>query len=78
MACALAAACAVAPAQDLASELTPERRARLQWEAGYVLHQLGEYERAVEAYTVLQRSVNIHPTVSELIPTILGELKPMD
>jgi pyruvate/2-oxoglutarate dehydrogenase complex dihydrolipoamide dehydrogenase (E3) component len=28
-------------------------------------------------YTVLQRSVNIHPTVSELIPTLLGELKPM-
>jgi len=27
--------------------------------------------------TVLQRSVNIHPTVAELIPTILGELKPM-
>ena len=48
--CALAAACAAAPAQDLSSELTPERRARLQWEAGYVLHQLGEYERAVEAY----------------------------
>ncbi len=28
-------------------------------------------------YTVLQRSVNIHPTVAELIPTILGELKPL-
>ncbi|HSF21140.1 MAG TPA: tetratricopeptide repeat protein, partial [Burkholderiales bacterium] len=49
-ACALAVACVVAPAQDISSELTPERRARLQWEAGYVLHQLGEYERAVEAY----------------------------
>jgi Tfp pilus assembly protein PilF len=40
----------MAPAQDRAKELTPELRARLQWEAGYVLHQLGEYERAVEAY----------------------------
>ena len=29
-------------------------------------------------YEVLQRSVNIHPTVSELIPTLLGELKPLD
>jgi pyruvate/2-oxoglutarate dehydrogenase complex dihydrolipoamide dehydrogenase (E3) component len=29
-------------------------------------------------YTALQRSVHIHPTVAELIPTILGELKPMD
>jgi pyruvate/2-oxoglutarate dehydrogenase complex dihydrolipoamide dehydrogenase (E3) component len=28
-------------------------------------------------YTVLRRAVNIHPTVSELIPTILGELAPM-
>jgi pyruvate/2-oxoglutarate dehydrogenase complex dihydrolipoamide dehydrogenase (E3) component len=28
-------------------------------------------------YTVLQRSVNIHPTVSELIPTVLGDLKPL-
>lgn len=28
-------------------------------------------------YTVLQRAVNIHPTVAELIPTILGELAPM-
>ena len=29
-------------------------------------------------YTVLQRSVHIHPTVAELIPTLLGELKPLD
>ena len=28
-------------------------------------------------YTVLQRSVNIHPTVAELVPTLLGELQPM-
>lgn len=28
-------------------------------------------------YSTLQRSVNIHPTVSELVPTILGELKPL-
>jgi len=27
-------------------------------------------------YTTLQRTMHIHPTVSELIPTILGELKP--
>jgi pyruvate/2-oxoglutarate dehydrogenase complex dihydrolipoamide dehydrogenase (E3) component len=27
-------------------------------------------------YTTLKRSVLIHPTVSELIPTVLGELKP--
>ncbi len=28
-------------------------------------------------YTVVQRAVHIHPTVAELIPTILGELKPL-
>jgi pyruvate/2-oxoglutarate dehydrogenase complex dihydrolipoamide dehydrogenase (E3) component len=28
-------------------------------------------------YTVLQRAMHIHPTVSELIPTILGELQPL-
>jgi pyruvate/2-oxoglutarate dehydrogenase complex dihydrolipoamide dehydrogenase (E3) component len=29
------------------------------------------------SYTVLQRAMPIHPTVSELIPTMLGELQPM-
>jgi len=29
-------------------------------------------------YTTLQRAMHIHPTVSELIPTILGELKPLE
>ena len=28
-------------------------------------------------YTVVQRAMHIHPTVAELIPTILGELKPL-
>jgi pyruvate/2-oxoglutarate dehydrogenase complex dihydrolipoamide dehydrogenase (E3) component len=27
--------------------------------------------------TVMQRAVHIHPTVSELLPTVLGELKPL-
>ena len=49
-ACVAAIACAAALAQERSTDLTPERRARLQWEAGYVLHQLGEYERAVESY----------------------------
>ncbi len=33
------------------------------------------YARA--PYTVLKRAMHIHPTVSELIPTILGELQPL-
>jgi hypothetical protein len=28
-------------------------------------------------YTVLERAVHAHPTVSELIPTVLGTLKPL-
>jgi hypothetical protein len=28
-------------------------------------------------YTVLKGAVPIHPTVSELIPTLLGEMKPV-
>ena len=28
-------------------------------------------------YTTIQRAVHIHPTVSELIPTVFGELKPV-
>ncbi|MFC5863622.1 FAD-containing oxidoreductase [Acidicapsa dinghuensis] len=30
-----------------------------------------------QPYTTLQRAVHIHPTVSELIPTVLGDLKPL-
>ena len=28
-------------------------------------------------YTSSQRAMHIHPTVSELFPTLLGELKPL-
>lgn len=40
-------------------ELTPQQRARLQWEAGYLLHLMGDYERAVE---VFRASIAAHPT----------------
>jgi pyruvate/2-oxoglutarate dehydrogenase complex dihydrolipoamide dehydrogenase (E3) component len=33
---------------------------------------------AKKPYTVIQRAVHIHPTIAELIPTILGELKPLE
>jgi len=29
------------------------------------------------SYQVIRRSVHIHPTVSELIPTLLGSLTPL-
>jgi len=41
------------------------------------IHCVLDVMYAKAPYTVLQRSVNIHPTVAELIPTILGELKPL-
>ena len=31
-----------------------------------------------QPYTMLQRAMHIHPTVSELIPTVLGDLKPLE
>jgi hypothetical protein len=34
------------------------------------------YARA--PYTVMKNAVHIHPTVTELIPTLLGELKPLE
>jgi pyruvate/2-oxoglutarate dehydrogenase complex dihydrolipoamide dehydrogenase (E3) component len=40
------------------------------------IHGLLDTMYAGVPYTTLQRSVGIHPTVSELIPTVLGELRP--
>jgi pyruvate/2-oxoglutarate dehydrogenase complex dihydrolipoamide dehydrogenase (E3) component len=42
------------------------------------IHCILDVMYAKAPYTVLQRSVHIHPTVAELIPTVLGELKPLD
>ena len=41
------------------------------------IHSILDVMYAKAPYTTLQRSVHIHPTVSELLPTVLGELKPM-
>lgn len=42
-----------------------------------VVHCLLDIMYAKAPYTVIQRAVHIHPTVSELIPTLLGDLKPL-
>jgi pyruvate/2-oxoglutarate dehydrogenase complex dihydrolipoamide dehydrogenase (E3) component len=39
------------------------------------IHGILDMMNADVPYTVLQRAVPIHPTVSELIPTMLGEMK---
>jgi pyruvate/2-oxoglutarate dehydrogenase complex dihydrolipoamide dehydrogenase (E3) component len=40
------------------------------------IHGILDLINARIPYTLLQRSVPIHPTVSELIPTLLGEMRP--
>ncbi len=47
-------------------------------EGDEVVHALLDVMMAGAPYTTIQRAVHIHPTVSELIPTLLGELKPLD
>jgi pyruvate/2-oxoglutarate dehydrogenase complex dihydrolipoamide dehydrogenase (E3) component len=42
-----------------------------------VIHSVLDVMYAKSPYTVIQRAMHIHPTVSELIPTMLGELKPL-
>lgn len=41
------------------------------------VHSILDVMYAKAPYTVIQRAVHIHPTVSELIPTMLGELQPL-
>jgi len=42
-----------------------------------VIHCILDVMYSKAPYTTLQRAVHIHPTVAELVPTILGELKPL-
>ena len=42
------------------------------------IHCILDVMCAKAPYTVIQRAMHIHPTVSELIPTVLGELKPLE
>jgi pyruvate/2-oxoglutarate dehydrogenase complex dihydrolipoamide dehydrogenase (E3) component len=41
------------------------------------IHSILDVMYARAPYTVIQRAVHIHPTISELIPTMLGELQPL-
>jgi pyruvate/2-oxoglutarate dehydrogenase complex dihydrolipoamide dehydrogenase (E3) component len=42
------------------------------------IHSILDVMYAKQPYTLIQRAMHIHPTVSELIPTMLGELKPLE
>ena len=43
-----------------------------------VIHSVLDVMYADAPYTVIQRAMHIHPTVTELIPTMLGELEPLN
>ena len=47
-------------------------------ECDEVIHSILDVMYAKAPYTAIKRAMHIHPTVSELIPTMLGELKPLD
>ena len=42
-----------------------------------VIHSILDVMYSRKPYTLIRRAMHIHPTVSELIPTILGELQPL-
>ena len=42
-----------------------------------IVHSLLDVMYARKPYTTIQNAMHIHPTVSELIPTLLGNLKPL-
>ncbi|VXC05118.1 Mercuric reductase [Burkholderia sp. 8Y] len=47
-------------------------------EGDEVIHTFVDIMNADAPYTTLQRAMHIHPTVSELVPTLLGGLKPLE
>jgi pyruvate/2-oxoglutarate dehydrogenase complex dihydrolipoamide dehydrogenase (E3) component len=47
-------------------------------ECDEVIHSILDVMYAKAPYTVIQRAMHIHPTVTELIPTMLEELKPLE
>ncbi len=46
-------------------------------EGDETVHLITDVMYAGAPYTVIQRAVHIHPTVAELIPTLLGQLEPL-
>ena len=47
-------------------------------EGDEVIHTILDVMYAKAPYTVISRAMHIHPTVSELLPTMLQDLKPME
>jgi pyruvate/2-oxoglutarate dehydrogenase complex dihydrolipoamide dehydrogenase (E3) component len=47
-------------------------------EGDEVIHAVADLMYAHAPYTIMQRAVHVHPTVSELLPTLLGTLEPLN
>jgi pyruvate/2-oxoglutarate dehydrogenase complex dihydrolipoamide dehydrogenase (E3) component len=47
-------------------------------ECDEVIYSILDVMYANAPYTVIQRAMHIHPNITELIPTMLGELKPLE
>ena len=70
----------------MAEEFTFFWKSRLsQWQrapfvlGGVTFTHAEQYMMYAKApHTVMQRAMHIHPTVSELVPTMLGELRPLE
>jgi pyruvate/2-oxoglutarate dehydrogenase complex dihydrolipoamide dehydrogenase (E3) component len=45
--------------------------------ADEVIHTIVDTMAARQPYTTLRRTMHVHPTVSELVPTLLSDLKPL-
>jgi len=46
-------------------------------ECDEIIHTILDCMYAKAPYTIIQRAMHIHPTVSEYLPTMMGELKPL-
>ena len=62
----------------MAARCTPSRTAFLGIGGDEIVHAVTDLMYAGAPYTMIQRAKHIHPTVSELIPTMLGDLKPLE
>jgi len=62
----------------MAAPCSPSRNAFLGIGGDEIVHSVTDLMYAGTTYTVIQRAMHIHPTVSELIPTMLGDLKPLE
>ena len=61
---------------DAETKQIPRRRRSWASAATRSIHCMLDLMYAKAPATTIQRAMHIHPTVSELLPTMLGDLKP--